>query len=172
MVVQSAEDRQGYNSSDRMDGSGDRSVLDKGQMRPSDVVVFRIRAEHIAQMSLAEDEDVIKALPSDRADQPFGMAVLPRRSRRCRSVANAHGANAPSERLAIDPIAITDKILRRVLPADGLSHLPRDPFGRGMRSYPEPEHATSFMTENHYPYRSLHKILGTTNKPIEAIPLA
>src|SRR3954470_21645082 len=45
--------------------------------------------------------------------------------RRCRSVANAHGANAPSERLAIDPIAITDKILRRVLPADGLSHLPR-----------------------------------------------
>jgi hypothetical protein len=38
------------------------------------------------------------------------MAVLPRRSRRCRSVANAHGANAPSERLAIDPIAITGKI--------------------------------------------------------------
>ena len=56
MVVQSAEDRQGYNSSDRMDGSGDRSALDKGQMRSSDVVVFRIRAEHIAQMSLAEDE--------------------------------------------------------------------------------------------------------------------
>src|SRR3954447_25156978 len=33
MVVQSAEDRQGYNSSGRMDDSGDRSVLDKGQMR-------------------------------------------------------------------------------------------------------------------------------------------
>src|SRR3954471_11812602 len=71
----------------------------------------------MAQMSLPEDEDVIKALPSDRADQPFDMAVLPRRSRRCRSVANAPGANAPSERLAIDPIAITDNILRRVLPA-------------------------------------------------------
>jgi hypothetical protein len=149
MVMQPAEDRRGYNSSDRMDGSGYRSVLDKGQMRSSDVVVFCIRAEHISQMSLAEDDDVIKALPSDRADQPFGMAVLPRRSRCCRSVANAHGANPPSERLAIDPIAITDKMLRRVLPADGLSHLPRDPFGRGMRSYPESEHATSFMTEDH-----------------------
>jgi hypothetical protein len=80
MVMQSAEDRQGYNSSGRMDGSGDRSVLDKGQMRSSDVVVFRIRAEHMAQMSLPEDEDVIKALPADRADQPFGMAVLPRPS--------------------------------------------------------------------------------------------
>src|SRR5436309_11028709 len=32
MVMQSAEDRQGYNSSGRLDGSGDRSVLDKGQM--------------------------------------------------------------------------------------------------------------------------------------------
>ena len=110
MVMQSAEDRQGYNSSGRMDGSGDRSLLDEGQMRSSEVVVFRIRAEHMAQMWLPEDEDVIKALPADRADQPFDMAVLPRRSRRCRSVANAHGANAPSERLAIDPIAITDKI--------------------------------------------------------------
>src|SRR4051794_16259587 len=70
MVVQPAEDRQGYNSSDRMDGSGYRSVLDKGQMRSSDVVVFRIGAEHITQMSLAEDGDLINALPSDRADQP------------------------------------------------------------------------------------------------------
>ena len=60
MVMQSAEDRQGYNSSDRMDGSGYRSVLDKGQMRSSDVVVFGIRAEHIAQMSLAEDDDVAR----------------------------------------------------------------------------------------------------------------
>jgi hypothetical protein len=48
MVVQSAEDRQGYNSSDRMDGSGYRSVIDYGQMRSSDIVVFRRRAEHIA----------------------------------------------------------------------------------------------------------------------------
>src|SRR3954453_15866918 len=72
MVVQSAEDRQGYNSSDRMDGSGDRSVFDKEKMCSSDVVVFLIRAEHMAQMSLAEDEDVIKALPADQADQPFG----------------------------------------------------------------------------------------------------
>src|SRR3954451_14967353 len=110
MVMQSAEDRQGYNSSGRMDGSGDRSLLDKGQMRSSDVVVFRIRAGHMAQMSPPENDDGIRAPPPGRADQPFGMAVLPRRSRRCRSVANAHGANAASERLAIDPIAITDKI--------------------------------------------------------------
>jgi hypothetical protein len=75
MVVQSAEDRQGYNSSGRMDGSGDRSVLDKGQMRSSDVVVFRIRAEHMAQMSLPEDEDVIKHSrriePISRSTWPF-----------------------------------------------------------------------------------------------------
>ena len=102
--MQPAEDRQGYNSSGRMDGSGYRSVVDKGQMRSSDVVVFRIRAEHMAQMSLPEDEDVIKALPADRADQPFGMAVLPRRSRCCWSVTNTHGTKPAREHLAVDPI--------------------------------------------------------------------
>jgi hypothetical protein len=29
------------------------------------VVILRIRAEHVAQVSLAEDGDVIKALPPD-----------------------------------------------------------------------------------------------------------
>ena len=32
---------------------------------------------------------IIKALELDRADQSFDIPVLPRRSRRCRSVANA-----------------------------------------------------------------------------------
>jgi hypothetical protein len=31
----------------------------------------------VAQVSLAEDDDMIKAFPSDRADQPFGMPILP-----------------------------------------------------------------------------------------------
>jgi hypothetical protein len=42
-------------------------------------------------MALANDDDVIKTFPSDRADQPLRLSVLPRRPRRNRSVANAHG---------------------------------------------------------------------------------
>jgi hypothetical protein len=36
----------------------------------------------MAQVPLAEHDDMIKAFPSDRADQPFSMSILPWRSRR------------------------------------------------------------------------------------------
>jgi hypothetical protein len=64
------------------------------------------------QMMLANYDHMIQALTSNRADQSFGIAVLPRRSRRCRSVANAHRANAPRKCLAIDTVAISNQIGR------------------------------------------------------------
>src|SRR6476661_2153859 len=61
-------------------------------MCPGAVVVLLVRAQHMPQMPLAKHDHMIEALASDRADQSFGVTVLPRRSRRCRSVANAHRA--------------------------------------------------------------------------------
>ena len=57
-------------------------------------------------MTLANDDDVIKTFPSDRADQ---------RPRRDRSVANAHGPDAPDEGSAIRAVAIavcTENLIR------------------------------------------------------------
>ena len=81
-------------------------------------------------MLLAEDDDMIKAFPSDRADQPFSMSILPWRSRRGWSVTNAHDAKPPFEKRAVDAVAVADDIPRRGLPAAGLGKLPGDPFGR------------------------------------------
>ena len=67
----------------------------------------------MTQMPLAKDDHVIEALTSDRADQSFSIAVLPRRSRRCRSVANAHRANAARKRVAVSTVAITNEVLWR-----------------------------------------------------------
>jgi hypothetical protein len=71
MVVQSAKDRQRKNGSDRLHGSGYWCILGYRQVRSGRVVILRIRAEHIVQVLFAEDDDVVEALPSDRADQPF-----------------------------------------------------------------------------------------------------
>src|SRR5947209_12219264 len=79
------------------------------------VVVMRVRAQHVAQMTLSEHDLMIKAFASDRADQSLGIAVLPRRSWRCRSVANAHRSNASLKCLAIDVVPMKDEILRTVL---------------------------------------------------------
>jgi hypothetical protein len=32
----------------------------------------------VAQVPFAEDDDMIKTLPSNRADQPFNISILPR----------------------------------------------------------------------------------------------
>src|ERR1019366_1332552 len=46
-------------------------------MRPYLVVIFHVRQQYMTEASLAEHNNVVKALPSDRTDQPFGISVLP-----------------------------------------------------------------------------------------------
>src|SRR6186713_2073355 len=80
------------------------------------------------QMPPAKHDHMIEALASDRADQSFSVTVLPRRSRRCRSVANAHRANAARKCLAVDTVAITNEVIRHRFPPAGLADLPGNPF--------------------------------------------
>ena len=58
-----------------------------------------------AQYSAA---DMIETFPSDRANQPFRMSILPWRLGRGWPVANARGAKPPGEKFALDPVAIAD----------------------------------------------------------------
>jgi hypothetical protein len=54
-------------------------------------------------MALANDDDVIKTLPSNRVNQALRISVLPRRPRRDRSVANAHNPDVQDEGSAYAP---------------------------------------------------------------------
>ena len=58
---------------------------------------MHVRKEHMAQVPLAKDDDMVKTFPPDRANQPFSMSILPWRSRRGGAVANAHRAKPPGE---------------------------------------------------------------------------
>jgi hypothetical protein len=51
-------------------------------------------------MPLAEDNDMVKTIPSDRTDEPLRMSVLPWRSWCDRPVPNAHRANATDKDIA------------------------------------------------------------------------
>ena len=102
-------------------------------------------------MLLAEDDHMIKALASYRGDQSFGIAVLPRRSRRCRSVANAHRSDAARKCLAIDAVPITDEIVWRAFLTTILRELLGNPFGSRMRSDVEPQDAPAIMLEDQQP---------------------
>ena len=48
-------------------------------------------------MPLAEDNDMIEAITSDRADEPLRISILPRRAWRDRPIPDAHGPHALNE---------------------------------------------------------------------------
>ena len=79
-------------------------------------------------MRLAQDDEMVDTLAPDRADQPFGKAILPRRGWCSRRVPDAHGAQAACENGAVDLIPIPDEILRGIIPRKCLSYLTRNPF--------------------------------------------
>ena len=64
-------------------------------------------------MRFAQDNDMVDALASDRSDQSFGEAVLPRRARGDGLVTDAHGAQSAGDECAAHPIPITDQLARK-----------------------------------------------------------
>ena len=77
-MMKSTEDRPSSDFTEPLNGTKKRYVLGECKMRPDIVVVVAVSPEDPAQMGFAEDDDVIEAFPTDRADQPLHMAILPR----------------------------------------------------------------------------------------------
>jgi hypothetical protein len=77
---------------------------------------MRERGEDGARQRRRRDQFI----PSDRAGQPLRISVLPRGLRRDRSVANAHGPDAPDEGSAIRAVAVADQVAWRLVPAAGV----------------------------------------------------
>jgi hypothetical protein len=82
---------------------------------------------------------MVDALASDRSDQPFGEAVLPRRARGDRLVTDAHGSESARDDSAVDPILITDQVARGLIPRECLRDLTCDPFRGRIRCDVDPD---------------------------------
>ena len=69
-------------------------------------------------MHLAQDDDVVHTFTPDRSDQPFGKAILPRRSRCGGLVPDAHGTQSSRDDNAVDSIPISDHIAAEPCPRE------------------------------------------------------
>jgi hypothetical protein len=87
---------------------------------------------------LAEDNDMVKTFPSDRANQPFRMAILPWRVWRGWPVTNAHSTKPPGEKFAVGPVVIADDVARCAFPASGFGELPGNPLGGRVCRHAQP----------------------------------
>src|SRR3982075_3652833 len=108
-------------------------------MRPYLVVILHVRQQDVTEVSLAEHNNVVKAFPSDRTDQPFGICVLPRGTWRCWPVANAYRSESADKDLTIGPVPVTNEIARSLFPPACLRDLICDPFCGWMRCDAKPQ---------------------------------
>jgi hypothetical protein len=123
----------------RLDGTRDGSVLVERQMNARSSVIFEVRPQDAAQSSFAENDDVIKALPPNGADQiapqkrSARATAEPSAPRGCPSRVLSH---ATARRASI---AISKQIPGCIVPWKCLHELLRCPFGCGMGSHREVE---------------------------------
>jgi transcriptional regulator with XRE-family HTH domain len=108
LMMKSAENRPRCDLTVPMDRPMGRRILVQRQMRPEFVVVAGVGRKDPAQMGFAEDNDVIEAFPTDRADQSLRMPILPRRPWGRRVISDAHGRKPPGDRVAVGRVAVAD----------------------------------------------------------------
>src|SRR5260221_11619630 len=99
-------------------------------------------------MSLAEHDEMVETVPSDRADQPFDASVLPRRSRCRRPITDTHALEASGDGLTIDRVTISDQVAWSVSPRKCIVDLSCDPLRCRMRGDAERQDPTSVMAED------------------------
>jgi len=74
-------------------------------------------------MRSVDHEDMVEALPPDRADQTFDERILPGRARRYENLLESHTANAIPEAGAIDPVAVPEQVPGHRVPRKALYDL-------------------------------------------------
>src|SRR5262245_61896476 len=124
----------------------------------------------MAQMPFAKDNNMVKTIPPDRADESLRIPVLPWRPRRNRSIPYTHCSKPLDDDIAVDAIPIANDILRRLLPAVRFSQLTGNPMGARTCGHAQPQKLAPGMPQD--PYSSRNEIVGTTNKCIDAMPSA
>src|SRR3984893_14399465 len=108
-------------------------------MRAGAIVIFHVTEQQVTEVALAEYDNVVKAFPSDRTDQPFSICVLPRGTRRRRSVANAYRSESADKDLTIGAVPVTNEIAGSLFPPACLRDLICDPFCGWMRCDARPQ---------------------------------
>ena len=88
-------------------------------------------------MRLAQHDDVVHALATDRSDQPLGNRILPRRAR-CNGF----------DRNTVEPVSIADQVAWGLIPGEGFGNLPRKPFGGRACGHFDPDKLAPSQPDN------------------------
>src|SRR5262249_4679876 len=106
-------------------------------MNPRCIIICGIPTQNPAQVRLPKYDHVVETFPSDRADQPLDVRVLPRRSGSGRLVPNAHSTQPLPEDRTIRSVPVPNKVTRCTVPWERLGDLARNPLRGRICRYPK-----------------------------------
>ncbi len=92
----------------RFDGTWLGRVLFEREMRSGSVIVVQIASQDPPQVTLAENDDVVQAFPTDRADDPLDVRILPGRARRDENLLDPQSMNGSVEVISVYAIPIAN----------------------------------------------------------------
>src|ERR1700688_380478 len=107
-------------------------------MRTYLIVVLHVRQQDVTEAALAEYNNVVKAFPSDRSDQPFSISILPRGAQRRGSIADVYRSEPVDKNLTISAVPVTNEIAGSLFPTACFRDLICDPFCGWMRCDAKP----------------------------------
>jgi len=94
------------------------------------LVVVEVRFQDTPQTGLIQDDHVIQAFPTNRADQSLNLGVLPGRLRCRENLTNAQPACCLVKFLSVTPIPIAQQVMRGAVPRKSFQQLVSHPFSR------------------------------------------
>src|SRR6202021_2404695 len=108
-------------------------------MRAGLILIFHVTEQQVTEVALAEYNNVVKAFPPDRTDQPFSISILPRGARRRRSIADAYRWESAEKNLTKSAVPVPNEIAGSLFPPACFRDLICDPFCGWMRCDAKPQ---------------------------------
>lgn len=123
-------------------------ILVEREMGSCAMVVGEVPGQRATEVPLAENDDVVEALASDRADETFRERILPRTVWRREDFINPHALHAMAKLLAIDSVTVAQEIGRRGVVREGVYDLLGSPVGGGVLGHVEVDDAPAMVSEH------------------------
>src|SRR5262245_30189812 len=110
--MKAAKDRLGCDDAEALNRPMEGGILVQRAMNARFIIIRGIPTQDPAQMRLPKYDHVVETFPSDRADQPLDIRVLPRGSGCSRLIPNAHGTLPLPDAHDIRSVPVPNKIAR------------------------------------------------------------
>ena len=125
-----------------------RRVVIQRQGRACVMVVVEVSSKDSQQVPFIENNEMTKALASNRSDDSLDVRRLPGRTVRNHHLLGAHVCDSASEELTVDRVTIADQLARRFVVRERFDDLLSRPFCARVSRYVEMNNHATVMAEN------------------------